>query len=303
MKKIFMPLIYGKTVKAISDDILHHYKSLLSYSDSSKMAMHCCAFWKSSYPLVSVFMRMINNIGWISSIRGKAVLYSVPFFTTSQDYLSSEKVKISTYDRELKRRRRVTVNIPKMDRDSRKTLTSTCVNMIHQMDAYIAMNIVHSFIKNKEINSVNRPIYTVHDNFITTSYHSDEIPIKYCEVFINMGNPLTLVNDFILTNLCSLPFDKYGYVEHDYKNKPIPIDYLEELLTRISKELKDMDHKKRVKLDSKKIQEIVTAYESYVNQVWGTGNNENLQWERYKKFVQIWIDKRNKGQPVYCLHY
>ena len=49
-KRLFMPLIYGKTVITMASDIRDEYGSLLSYKDHFLIAQLCHEFWKSKYP-------------------------------------------------------------------------------------------------------------------------------------------------------------------------------------------------------------------------------------------------------------
>jgi len=91
-------------------------------------------------------MDLINLIGWFCSAINQPVEYSVSYFSTVLHYMSNKKVVVNIYDKR-KKRRRVTPRVPTDERDTRKTKLSTCVNFIHQRDAYIAMNVVGSFTK------------------------------------------------------------------------------------------------------------------------------------------------------------
>ncbi|TXG60781.1 hypothetical protein EZV62_012144 [Acer yangbiense] len=88
---------------------------------------------------------------------------------TRKDYMRSKKAEISIYDRVSYKRRRVTLRVPTLDRDKRKTKVSTCVNFIHQKDAYIAMKVVE---KLTSVTNGDAPIYTVHDNFRTSAVYA-----------------------------------------------------------------------------------------------------------------------------------
>lgn len=46
IKSLFMPLIYGKTVLAMSNDIREAYGSLLSGKDYYAIAQHCNEFFR-----------------------------------------------------------------------------------------------------------------------------------------------------------------------------------------------------------------------------------------------------------------
>lgn len=75
-----------------------------------------------------------------------------------------------------------------MKRDKRKTQAAACANFIHQKDAYVAMKVVESLVRKRA------PIYTVHDNFITTPPYVRIVPDIYTKVFINMGPPLNIIH-------------------------------------------------------------------------------------------------------------
>lgn len=45
-----MPLIYGKTVKSISNDIYETFCFYLTYKESTKLSQCCIDFWSSKYP-------------------------------------------------------------------------------------------------------------------------------------------------------------------------------------------------------------------------------------------------------------
>lgn len=165
-KQLFMPLIYVKTIRAMANDIRGAFGSLLSYKDYYSIADLSYEFWTKKDPDISNLMKLINLIGWFCSSLGKPVYYSTPYLTTVQDYMRSEKADIWVYDRANKKRRRVTLRVPTQNRDKRKTQVSTCVNFIHQKDAYIAMAVVNKLMTIKKMPPA--PIYTVHENFVTT---------------------------------------------------------------------------------------------------------------------------------------
>ncbi|KAJ3675507.1 hypothetical protein LUZ60_004549 [Juncus effusus] len=92
-------------------------------------------------------------------------------------------------------RLRATLRVSTDIRDTRKTMKSTCVNVIHQRDAYIAMQVVKRLLEKKA------PVYTVHDNFLTIPEYAPIVPNIYIKVFQDMGPPLRIVNSFIRDNI------------------------------------------------------------------------------------------------------
>lgn len=195
IKSIFMPLIYGKGVISLEHDIREKYGNWLSRKDTFDFAVLAKEFWSVKYPDIINFMNLLSIISWFSSMKEKAVVYNIPFFSTMQDYMSWEKDVIVVYERQKKKRRRITLKVPSLKRDSRKSQTSACANFIHQKDAYIAMKVIEALLIKEA------PIYTVHDNFLSTASHAQILPQVYTDVFIQMGDPLYIINDFILSNL------------------------------------------------------------------------------------------------------
>lgn len=109
-----------------------------------------------------------------------------------------DPINIWVYDRLHKKRRRVTLRVSSSKRDRRKTEISTFVNFIHQRDAHIAMRVVET------MQLIGAPIYTVHDNFISTAKYCDSIPLIYSNVIRDMGPPLSILNEFIYMNVIIL---------------------------------------------------------------------------------------------------
>lgn len=169
------------------------------------------------------------------------------------------------YNRLNLKRSKVILQVPTVERDTRKTLVATCVNFIHQKDAFIAMKVVEQLVKKKA------PVYTVHDNLITTVVSAALVPEIYVKVFMEMGAPLRIINEFVSLNL-NLPIDRI--------DEPIPGD---ELRAHIISLLSSSE-KKRC---SQKIAEMVGCYEFYVNTVYGMGNSED-KWKSFYAHLDSW---------------
>jgi len=88
----------------------------------------------------------------------------------------------------------VSFRVPTDKRDVRKTAIATFANFIHHIDASIAMTVVEDII------FTGAPIYTVHDNFITTPSYSELIPSFYSDAIIKLGPPLVIILTFIYMN-------------------------------------------------------------------------------------------------------
>lgn len=190
VKGIFMPIIYGKTLMSTASDLKDHLSHFITHKECFDVASVCFKFWKTKYQGMECLIRLIRHIGWIASARDCPVFYRVPYFTTVQDYMIMEAINIWVYDKLHKKRRRVTLRVSSSKRDRRKTEISTFVNFIHQRDAHIAMSVVEDML------FIGAPIYTVHDNFITTAQYSHYVPIIYSGVIRKMGPPLSILNEF-----------------------------------------------------------------------------------------------------------
>ncbi|XP_051115576.1 probable DNA-directed RNA polymerase [Andrographis paniculata] len=112
VKQLFMPMVYGKTLKSMEQDISEHYGAYLSRRDSSSLARLVKEFFIYKYPDIDNFLKLIATVGWLCSTMGRAVVYSTPFFSTKQDYMSFDKEKITVTDRKTRKKRTITVNIP-----------------------------------------------------------------------------------------------------------------------------------------------------------------------------------------------
>ncbi|GJU45916.1 DNA-dependent RNA polymerase [Tanacetum coccineum] len=143
--------------------------------DCTQIAKLCFEFWKAQYGHFEDFIKFIQNIGWLTSSAGLPVIYIIKFFTTLQDYMCSETDKVWVYDRRHMRKRQISFRRPSLKRDTWQSSVATFLNFIHQRDAYIAMLVVFQLL----IKAI--PIYTVHDNFITTAGYSDLIAKCYSQ--------------------------------------------------------------------------------------------------------------------------
>lgn len=67
VKGIFMPLIYGKTLMSIANDLRDHLSHFITYKECYSIASLCLKFWKSQCCNMDCLITLIKNIGWIAS--------------------------------------------------------------------------------------------------------------------------------------------------------------------------------------------------------------------------------------------
>ncbi|KAL6310585.1 hypothetical protein AAG906_019256 [Vitis piasezkii] len=285
VKVLFMPMIYGKTVISIANDFNQHFDSLLDKGECMQLAKKIYIFYKTYYPGIVNLMDLIRNISWLVSAMDRPVLYSVSLFTTVQDYMKSKTVNIWVYDRIHRKRRQVTLRIPSGDRDRRKTHMSTFANFIHQKDAFIAMHMIKYMV------SANAPVYTVHDNFITTAPYASYISGYYYYVLYNMGCPLLWINQFIDLNLA---IDRNSYT----LESPIPTDILYNSLESIIP--KNLNKSKKI-IWYNKILSVSIAYDKYIKDL--SDNNPKTGYLNKKRaeFISNMLNWEN-CKYKYCLH-
>lgn len=299
VKSIFMPIIYGKTVMSTAHDIKGNLSRFITKKECFMVAKLCFEFWKDRFHNMDCLIRLIRSIGWIASSSGRPVQYKVDNFTTIQDYMKMEAINIWVYDRLHKKRRQVTLRVASDTRDSRKTEISTFVNFIHQKDAHIAMKVVERMLYYKA------PIYTVHDNFITTSYHSKKIAIIYSSAITSLGHPLFIINQFIYLNVIKHLFDKENTRIPDFLiEQVIPKESLMYLLeSNIPDDISRSKTKR--KIWDERIKTIVNSYEAYTRLVCGPYENPEDGWslhhEKYEHFIEMM--KIKPDCPLYSVHY
>lgn len=296
VKGIFMPLIYGKTLMSTASDLKDNLSHYITHKECFDVASVCFKFWSIKYPGMECLIRLIRHIGWIASARDCPVFYKIPYYTTVQDYMKMDAINIWVYDPHHKKRRRVTLRVSSSKRDRRKTEISTFVNFIHQKDALIAMNVVMRMLKKEA------PIYTVHDNFITTAQYCYYIPRIYSSIICEMGPPLSIINEFIYMNVIK-PFLKMNENEIlSFTNGVISQDILKYYLEKnvpenISKKMRDTW--------GERITGILASYNNYTRNVCGHFETVEEGWLAHEQKWNQFKDqlKSKKDSPYYCVHY
>lgn len=300
VKGIFMPIIYGKTLMSTANDLKDHLSHFITHKECFEVASVCFKFWRMKYQGMECLIRLIRHIGWIASARDRPVFYGVPYFTTVQDYMKMEAINIWVYDRLHKKRRRVTLRVSSSKRDRRKTEISTFVNFIHQRDAHIAMSVVEKML------SIGAPIYTVHDNFITTAKYSNYVPTIYSNVIRGMGPPLSIINEFIYMNVIKpiVKRESAGPKEGHFDRKVITKETLHYYLKA---NIPENISKKMMATWEERITGILASYENYTRYVCGSLKSPDTKYswkaheEKWNKF-ELKLTRRGEN-PYYCVHY
>lgn len=191
----------------------------------------------------------------------------------------------------------MTLRVSSSKRDRRKTEISTFVNFIHQRDAHIAMSVVEDML------SMDAPIYTVHDNFITTAEYSHYIPNIYSSAICDMGPPLSIINEFIYMNVIKP-------IEKGKSDEPTERDFA----CVISKEMlhyylmanvpENISNKMKATWEER-ISGILTSYENYTRNVCGNFQSTKECWQAHEqKWNKFKLKLRSfEGLPYYCVHY
>nr|YP_010127583.1 DNA-dependent-RNA-polymerase [Bougainvillea spectabilis]QPP04907.1 DNA-dependent-RNA-polymerase [Bougainvillea spectabilis] len=292
VKSIFMPMIYGKTVMSTASDLKDHLSHYITHKESFIVASACFKFWRIKFHGLECLIKLIRHIGWVASARNSPVYYNVKYYTTIQDYRVMKPVNIWVYDRHHKKRRKVTLRVSSDQRDRRKTEISTFVNFIHQKDAFIAMEVVRNLFK------YNVPIYTVHDNFISSAEVSSYIPHIYNEVFYNMGPPLSIINSFIYMNIIKPVKSKLKFTDElNEDNITCTVISKEKLETYLRENFpKNQISTREKKIWDERISGILASYENYISIVCGDFQSY------YKSYInqdfKSYRDKEQKANMV-----
>ncbi|KAM3396555.1 hypothetical protein P3S68_000067 [Capsicum galapagoense] len=145
------------------------------------------------------------------------------------------------------------------------------------------------------------PIYTVHDNILTTPHYSRELPSLYGESLLELGPPLVIINDMIHANLIrgaegsSSPADlrHFGFLEC-----VIPIS---ELKNYLENNIPDSISQKIEVTWRKRMKAILVSYESYASSISGVSKNYDGHYVQWKEFGYK-ILEFHEGHKKYALH-
>jgi DNA-directed RNA polymerase len=193
IKRVYMPLVYGKGLMSSAQDISAAMYDILKTNENIIVSAAFYRFWFEKYPQIKNLMNLINLGGWFAATLNLPVSYHTHYFQSIQDYMKTESVIVWVFDRIKKKRRKISLSMPSTTRDRVKTQRSCFANFIHQKDASIALYIMDHF--------TNSNLYTVHDNFIVNPTQVSNITHCYTSAFQSLGDPLSQVNLFLFNNI------------------------------------------------------------------------------------------------------
>lgn len=304
VKSIFMPIIYGKTEMSTAGNIKAALKPYFypAYKESAVLASLCFKFWREYYKEMDHLIRLIRLIGWFASTCDSHVVYDTQFFSTCQDFLVKDSHIIWVYDKIRKKKRMVTLRLSSDKRDRKKTEVSTFVNFIHQKDALIAMKVVLN------MQGLNAPIYTVHENFISNVYFCQLLPRIYQTVFTSLGPPLRFINNFFNSNIIRLALqngldkNKLGVNIEQFPYIVLTEECIDTLFNCILPET-FKNKKEKLKVWNANVSRFKTYYFGYVRTVCcedPRSGSVDMKWDNHEI---KWEQFMSKIDGQYCVHY
>lgn len=215
IKKIFMPITYGKTIKTIADDIYDVLCNQISYKSCMILGKESFNYWCIRYKELHNLLKLFGGVGYLCSFLCRGVKLSTPLFYSYQDYRKFEKQSVWIYSnhkgKEKRTRHKISFNVLTTKRNVTKSKCATLANFIHQKDALIAINTIRSIYDT--VGEI--PIYTVHDCFVSNYAMSEKMADIYKEtLFKSLGNPMELINEFVFKNLIAPNYP--NYMSSDY---------------------------------------------------------------------------------------
>jgi hypothetical protein len=207
-----MPIVYGKTPFSTCKDLKDLIGRYMGTKDINDITSLCFKYWEKEFYGMKNLMTLVASISWVAAAIQLPVKVSTKYWVTHQDYFVKTPVRITlrykvNNPRPKAKRAVVTLRILTNKRNTRKTASSTFANFIHQKDGLTAIHFIEMMMKirnNPGLNNLDlnkAPIYTVHDNFITTPLYANYLPYIYRRAVRDMGHPLCIINKLIYDNI------------------------------------------------------------------------------------------------------
>jgi len=305
IKKVYMPMVYGKSVLSAAQDI---HSSMFDILKGRKEAYHVAEafhkFWGDKYRHIQNLMNLINLGGWFAATLNFPVVYHTDYFHSIQDYMKTEPVNVWTFDRSKMKRKKVTMSMPTTKRDRNKTKKACFASFIHQKDASIALYIIQHF---PPLN-----LYTVHDNFIVNPSQARNINHWYADAYLALGDPLSQVNHFLFHNIIAHSTvhtelssqDRLTFLSSDtdidtpHTRSHFCAQSLLPLLEQALNELKPVGLKKDIVAWEKKQDMLLDSYKQYIKSL-GFQDGKSVDYEKkYRSF----IEKLHHKDTSFALH-
>lgn len=205
VKMFFMPIINGKTKRTAVKQLKAIVGDRWSFETICEVVEVCFAYWKDEFGDVCEVMELVKAVCMVAVKLNNKVVYGNEFFRSIQNYCDYTEVPLTVYYDRLKRKKSTVTLKERTDtKDLRKSLTSIFANFIHQKDAFIALNVVLRVLSEEQCTGqlgYGVPIYTIHDNFLTTIDHVDLMPKFYRDSVIMLRHPSLLMKQFLIDNL------------------------------------------------------------------------------------------------------
>jgi hypothetical protein len=220
MKTLFMPIIYGKTPFSSEKDLKAKLKGYWSAAVIDELVKVSFAFWTRKCNKIDNLMGLVQAVSSITTQLGYNIVYGNNSYKTIQNYCEKKDEVITVYyNRTIKKRSRVTIKVKTNIRDVNKSMRATFANFIHQRDALMVMHVVEHIRDIEQTEKIHIPIYTIHDNFLTTVEHATKMPSLYREALSRFGDPLFLIKKFIYQNLIERAVN-LGLTEDAFSSDP-----------------------------------------------------------------------------------
>jgi len=316
IKRVYMPLVYGKGLMSSAQDISEAMYEILKRNELLIVSTSFFRFWFDKYPQIKNLMTLINLGGWFAATLNRPVSYHTQYFQSIQDYMKTESVNVFVFDRNKKKRKKISLSIPSTTRDRGKTQRACFANFIHQKDASIALFIIDNF--------THSHLYTVHDNFIVNPNQTNNINHCYISAIQSLGDPLSQVNHFLFNNIivhsseCSelssssitslstsqphkeSPISTFLNMESPFSNNLSSTDSLLPLLERALQDIEPKELKSKDKaIWDNKVKMIVESYSSYVRSL----NYQGAEYVGYANKYKSFLEKlNNKDSSSFALH-
>jgi len=207
------------------------------------------------------------------------------------------KIDVWVYNKQLKKRHKITISLPTTSRNALKSMRSSFANLIHQFDASIAYSVIEYCMAD------DIPVYTVHDNFITNVLFASKMPPFYISAFLSQQDPLSIINSLLFENI--FPNSKRGseghadvyYHIHDRYCSKLHIFPREELEALMMEILPPNLASTQIKLWNKHCEALIDSYLSFAHEV-GCCNGElstQCYLSKLREFTSLMEESKQIG--------